>query len=145
MKKYPRAKISRHATLDGWVIDLIQRANAKPKRVAATYASIHWATRAARLQLGLPASPERKPQPHARAEPAIDLSTVAAHTAVSRAPQSGRSPNGTRAAGTCNTCHRPMRPAGTRAAEHPGTTLRQREGLCQPCNHKAKVNQAGQS
>ncbi|MET4094588.1 hypothetical protein [Arthrobacter sp. UYCu712] len=51
-KKYPRAKVSRHATLDGWVIDLIQRKGAKPKRVAATYSSIAWADRAARLKLG---------------------------------------------------------------------------------------------
>lgn len=105
-KTYPRAKVSRHPNLDGWVIDLIQRAGAKPKRVAATYSTIAWADKAARLKL--PA-----PRPVRAAHPAAGF-------------------------GTCTPCGRPMRPAGSLAADHPGTTLRQREGLCQSCNARAK-------
>jgi len=56
-KTYPRALVKPHPKLHGWTIDLIQRAGAKPKRVAATYSSIPFAFRAARLKLGLPVSP----------------------------------------------------------------------------------------
>lgn len=104
VKTYPRARVSRHPKLNGWVIDLIQRENASPRRVAATYSSIHWADKAARLKLPAP-RPTRA------------------------APVDGH--------GICGPCGRPMRPAGAKAADFPGTTLRQREGLCQSCNQRA--------
>lgn len=107
-KRYPRATVKRHPNLNGWVIDLIWRAGAKPQRVAATYASIPWAHKAARRKLGL------------------------------KSPAPGNTASAGQATGTCDTCGRPMRPAGSRASAYPGTMLRQREGLCQPCNQKAK-------
>ena len=108
IKTYPRAKVSRHPSVNGWVIDLIQRENASPRRVAATYASIVWADRAARAKLPAPRPTRAAP--------------VVGH-------------------GICALCDRPMRPAGARAADYPGTTLRQREGLCQPCNQRIKREQ----
>jgi hypothetical protein len=108
IKTYPRAKVSRHPSVNGWVIDLIQRAGAKPQRVSATYSSIVWADKAARLKLPAPRLTRAAP--------------VVGH-------------------GICNPCGRPMRPAGAKAADYPGTTLRQREGLCQPCNQRIKREQ----
>ncbi|MHC6592404.1 hypothetical protein [Arthrobacter sp. C152] len=123
VKKFPRAKVSRHATLDGWVIDLIQRETAKPKRVAATYASIAWAHRAAHVKLGIPvpATTPAAPAP-VRAVPAEVLP-----------PKPAPKPRATKDYGICKPCGRPMRPAGSKAADYPGTTLRQRDDLCQSC------------
>ncbi|AYN57835.1 hypothetical protein HOU49_gp47 [Arthrobacter phage Eileen] len=128
VKSYPRAKVTRHKTLDGWVIDLYLRATAKPIRVNSTYASITWAHKAAAQKLGVKAktvqaaapvkAPAPKPGP---AAPAAPVPTM---------------PRGTK--GTCGRCHRPMRPAGSKAADYPGTTLRQREGLCQSCHQSSK-------
>jgi hypothetical protein len=131
-KKYPRAKISRHPNLNGWVIDLIQRDGAKPKRVAATYATIPWADHAARLKLGLNPTPPKplvtKPAP-IRQAPAAVLT-----------PKPAPKPREPKNAGTCIPCGRDMRPAGTKASDYPGTVLRQREGLCQSCNHPKKTD-----
>lgn len=124
IKTYPRAKVSRHKTLDGWTIDLIQRAGAKPKRVAATYATIAWADRAARLKLG-PKPREEKSRPLPAAAPSSF--EVFARPGIAAVDP-----------GKCIPCGRPMRPAGAKAADHPGTTQRQRAGLCQPCNQRIK-------
>lgn len=125
VKKYPRARISTRPNIKGWVIDLIFWEGAKPKRVAATYASIPWAYKSAHEKLGVNPTTTTAPKPApAPAEPALR-------------PKRTRSSNGFRAKGTCGTCNRPMRPAGTKASDHPGTTLRQREGLCQSCNARA--------
>lgn len=127
VKVYPRAKVSRHKTLDGWVIDLLLKSSAKPMRVNATYASIAWAHKAANSKLGVKAKPAtgetvKAPAPKpAPAAPAAPVPTM---------------PRGTK--GTCERCRRPMRPAGSKAADHPGTTLRQREGLCQSCHQSSK-------
>lgn len=137
VKKYPRAKVSRHATLDGWVIDLILRENAKPKRVNATYASIPWARRAAQIKLGVKVDPAPTSRPHPLPIPAA--ATLAAPLAPAdpefevfeRPTPVAKDP------GTCGKCKRSMRPAGTKAADHPGTTLRQRKGLCQSCHQAA--------
>jgi hypothetical protein len=123
IKAYPRARISRHSSLNGWVIDLIQREGVKPKRVAATYSTIPWADRAARIKLGikLPATPQPRPVP-------VQPRAI--------------TPTSTRLAkddaGKCDPCGRQMRRPGTKTADHPGTVLRQREGLCQSCNRKDK-------
>ncbi|AYN58127.1 hypothetical protein PBI_JUDY_57 [Arthrobacter phage Judy] len=136
VKKYPRAKVSRHATLDGWVIDLIIRENAKPKRVNATYASIPWARRAAQIKLGVKVDPMpgkeaakpgtpivRTQEPEQAPEPKLEVFERPKPVAVD--------------AGTCDRCKRPMRPAASRAVDYPGTTLRQRKGLCQSCHQAA--------
>jgi hypothetical protein len=117
VKTYPRAKVSQNTSRSGWVIDLIQRAGAKPKRVSATYSSIAWANKAARTKL--PARQAPKPQP-------------------ARGLELFERPKGAKGStGICTPCGRPMRPVGTKAADHPGTTLRQREGLCQSCYQRA--------
>ncbi|AYN57460.1 hypothetical protein HOU47_gp54 [Arthrobacter phage Constance] len=127
VKKYPRAKITRHKTLDGWVIDLMLRATAKPIRVNATYATIPWAIKAAHSKLGVKSS---QPAP-ADPSPASPSFTGEAPTVVkSPAPVATD-------AGTCDRCKRPMRPVGAKAADYPGTTLRQRKGLCQSCHQAA--------
>ncbi|AYN57322.1 hypothetical protein PBI_BRIDGETTE_56 [Arthrobacter phage Bridgette] len=132
VKKYPRAKVSRHATLDGWVIDLIIRENAKPKRVNATYASIPWARRAAQIKLGVKVDPmpgkDSAPAAQPDRTPRLTPELVAAIT-----PPAPRPTPVTADAGACGKCQRPMRPAGSKAADHPGTVLRQRAGLCQSC------------
>lgn len=138
VKKYPRARVAPHPTLNGWTIDLIQREGAKPRRIAATYASITWAHRAARTKLGLPPGPI----PAAQTIPRPTLPAPATLTQPATQPVRKPSPIGGRASGTCNTCNRPMRPAGSKASDYPGTTLRQREGLCQSCNQKAKKEAA---
>lgn len=119
VKKYPRAKVSRHPSLNGWVIDIIHRESSRPNRVAATYATIAWADRAARMKLGIKVRP---PQPGTTDIVQPDMDT----------------PRLAKDYGTCTPCGRPMRPAGSRASDFPGTTLRQREGLCQSCNQAAK-------
>lgn len=132
-KKYPRAKVSRHATLDGWVIDLILRENAKPKRVNATYASVPWAFRAAHIKLGV--NPGPAPAKAPKTVPAAPAPAPAAPKfEVFERP---RVAVVTKDAGTCELCKRPMRPAGTKTADYPGTTLRQRKGLCQSCHQAA--------
>lgn len=137
VKKYPRAKVSRHPRINGWVIDLIQREGARPRRVTATYVSAEFAARAALVKLGhspttpLPSLPPR-PAPVVRAVPSPQ-SLVAPAPAASDTP-SGRE----RATGTCEPCGRPMRPAGSKSADYPGTTLRQRDGICQTCYQRAK-------
>lgn len=130
IKKYPRAKVSRHPNLNGWVIDLIQRETAKPKRVAATYSNIAWADRAARTKLGLkPRPPLPTPQqaPDTMQLPAAP--EVEAPTATRPVDQGH---------GICDPCNRPMRPAGSKPTDYPGAVLRQRANLCQSCNQKAK-------
>lgn len=128
-KKYPRARVKRHATLDGWTIELFLKANAKAMKVNATYASIPWAFRAAHIKLGVNPGPAPAKAPKPVSTPAIP--TLAAPTAVERPAPVKQD------AGTCERCKRPMRPAGTKAADHPGTTLRQRKGLCQSCHQAA--------
>jgi hypothetical protein len=133
IKAYPRARVRRHPRINGWIIDLYRWEGAKPERVAATYATPAFANQAARVKLGPPAPrgsrvPPRPPAP----DPAPDPLPV-----VVTAPRT-RSANGQQATGTCIPCGRPMRPAGTRSAAWPNTTLRQREGLCQTCHQKAK-------
>jgi hypothetical protein len=144
VKKYPRAKVSRHARINGWVIDLIQREGARPKRVAATYATAAFADRAARVKLGAIPPAVYKPLPqHVRPLGSARV-TVEPEARPAQAPQAPadtrrtRAPHGERSTGTCTPCGRPMRPAGTKAADYPGTTLRQRDGICQTCYQKAK-------
>ncbi|WMI32995.1 hypothetical protein SEA_PEGGYLEG03_54 [Arthrobacter phage PeggyLeg03] len=134
VKKYPRAKVSRHATLDGWVIDLIIRENAKPKRVNATYASIPWARRAAQIKLGVKVDPAPTSRPHPLPAPAPTPAPAAPKFEVFERPKTVAV---TKDAGTCGKCERPMRPAGSKASDHPGTVLRQRAGLCQSCHQAA--------
>jgi hypothetical protein len=129
VKVYPRAKVSRHKTLDGWVIDLLLKSSAKPMRVNATYASIAWAHKAANSKLGVKAKP-------ATGEPVKDSAPKPAALAAPAAVAVPTMPRGTK--GTCERCRRPMRPAGSKAADYPGTTLRQREGLCQSCHQSSK-------
>lgn len=130
VKKYPRARVSRHPRINGWVIDLVQRAGARPRRVTATYVTAEFAARAALVKLGhtpvapLPLMPSR---------PAL-----AAAPAVTAPAAPARAPRGNRSTGTCTPCGRPMRPAGSKSADYPGTTLRQRDGICQTCYQKAK-------
>jgi hypothetical protein len=132
VKAYPRAKVGRHPQINGWVIDLVQREGARPKRVSATYATIGFAARAARLKLGLtPPPPPMVPRP---VEEVLQLPTAPAPVPAVRS----RAVNGERSTGTCEPCGRPMRPAGSKAADYPGTTLRQRDGICQTCYQKAK-------
>lgn len=133
VKKYPRAKVSRHATLDGWVIDLIFSEKAKPRRVNATYASVPWAARAAHIKLGVKPgpAPAKAPRPVPTPAPAPAAPAPAELTVFERPIPVKQD------AGTCERCKRPMRPAGTKAADHPGTTLRQRKGLCQSCHQTA--------
>lgn len=133
IKKYPRAKVSRHPNLNGWVIDLIHRAGARPNRVAATYSTIAWADRAARTKLGIPPTTKipRDPAP----VPVPKVATPVAPVAPA-APKPVPAAHPAAGFGTCTPCGRPMRRAGSRAADHPGTTLRQREGLCQSCNQR---------
>jgi hypothetical protein len=118
VKKYPRAKVTRHPSLNGWVIDILLRETAKPKRVSATYSSIAWAHKAAGLKLGVKATVTQRPAPAKGFERFERKRPVSAD------------------AGTCTPCGRPMRPAGTKAVDYPGTTLRQRDGLCQSCNNR---------
>jgi hypothetical protein len=133
VKEYPRAKVSRHPRINGWVIDLFQREGARPKRVAATYATVAFAARAARVKLGITSEPTA-PKP----SPRFEVFQRPTNT-VSQAPAPRtRAPHGERSTGTCTPCARPMRPAGSKAADYPGTTLRQREGICQSCYQKAK-------
>lgn len=130
VKKYPRARVSPHPTLNGWVIDLIMGPKGRPSRVKATYATIPFATKAAHIKLGIPTTPGEAPVlPSERA--AADASKRK-HSAASL----------TKDHGTCRSCNRPMRPAGTKAADFPGKVLRQREGLCQSCNYGKKKEQA---
>lgn len=136
MKKvYPRARVFHHPSLDGWNIELLQREGDKPKKVAATYSSIPWAHRAARVKLGLPPIPgPAKPSPPPARIDLPDLSrhiSLPAPTAPPTLPLGAVGPGG-----LCGTCNRPMRYTKTKAADHPGTVLRQREGLCQSCNQK---------
>ena len=123
MKKYPRALIKRHPNANGWTIDLIQRAGTKPKRVAATYASIPWAARAARQKLGLPTGP--LPKVEVKPRPALP------------APAELHTPKND--FGTCVRCERPMRKANTKLTDFPGTVLRQREGICQSCSKAGRT------
>lgn len=116
-KTYPRAKVSRHPVLDGWTIDLILKAGAKPIKVNATYATIEFAHRSALTKLGVktpaPTAGARRPEP-----------TLAPAKPKERQIQP---------AGTCIPCGRAMRHCNTLSADYPGTVLRQREGLCQTC------------
>lgn len=119
-KTYPRAKVSRHPVLDGWTIELLLRNGAKPIKVNATYATIGHAHRSALTKLGV---------------------KVRATTAGVRRPEPTLAPVKPEPRpllhmGTCIPCGRPMRPTKTRAADYPGTVLRQRAGLCQTCNQK---------
>lgn len=141
IKKYPRAKVSRHPVLDGWVIGLLLRAGAKPIKVNATYATIDFAHKAALVKLGF------KPQPAAvkaaspkQQEWKQGPDGTALPAKVADMSQVGPAPRGSARnhPGTCKPCGRPMRPAGTKAADYPGTTLRQRDGLCQSCNYSQK-------
>ncbi|WP_314325472.1 hypothetical protein [Paenarthrobacter ilicis] len=128
VKKYPRALIKRHQNANGWTIDLIQRAGVKPKRVAATYASIPWATRAARQKLGLPVA----------AVQAAHRPTLPTPAELSQGLEQLKRPvppKPKKDAGHCNQCNRAMRPAGTKTADYPDTVLRQRAGLCQSCHN----------
>jgi hypothetical protein len=142
VKAYPRAKVSRHPNINGWVIDLIQREGARPRRVAATYVNAEFAARAARVKLGMPVAPA--PQLPPRTLPAVAQVPVAAPAPrfeVFERPRKEartRAPHGQRATGTCTPCGRPMRPAGSKVSDYPGTTLRQRDGICQTCYQKAK-------
>lgn len=131
IKRYPRAKVSRHPNLNGWVIDLIQRPGAKPKRVAATYSTIAWADRAARAKFGIKLGPLPAPQP-VRPAPRLETPAPAAAAPVGAAKPVDQGH------GTCTPCGRPMRAAGSKATDHPGTTLRQRESLCQTCYQRQK-------
>ncbi|MDQ0854817.1 hypothetical protein QFZ79_002928 [Arthrobacter sp. V4I6] len=129
VKAYPRAKVSRHPKINGWVIDLFHREGARPQRVSATYATVGFAARAARLKLGL-----TPPPPLLEPRPAAEVLQLTAPAPVVRT----RAANGERSTGTCTPCGRPMRPAGSKATDYPGTTLRQRDGICQTCYQKAK-------
>lgn len=132
IKKYPRAKVSRHPNLNGWVIDLLQRETAKPKRVAATYSTIAWADRAARAKLGL------KPRPMPAPSPVRPAATVVEAPAPEGFQLFVKPTPVDQGYGICSPCNRPMRPAGSKPADYPGAVLRQREHLCQSCNQKAK-------
>jgi len=136
VKKYPRARVSRHPHINGWVIDLIQRDGARPKRVAATYVTPVFAARAALIKLGVQA-------PAAPAAPRLTTPlfqdtgrSLSAPVAPAKKPATATKP--TKAAGTCQTCNRPMRRAGMKAADHPGTVARRRDGLCQSCALRAE-------
>lgn len=134
-KTYPRARVSQHPNLKGWNIELIQREGATPKKVVATYSSIPWAHRAARVKLGLPAipGPAEPSAPPAR----MELPDLSRHISLPAPAAPHTLPLGTHGpAGLCGTCNRPMRYTKTKSADHPGTVLRQREGLCQSCNQK---------
>lgn len=143
VKKYPRARVSRHPRINGWVIDLIQRDGARPRRVAATYVTAEFAARAALAKLGhtptTPAAPRPSmfTQPGER-PPVRNFEVFERPAPKESAEPSKRSPRGARATGTCTPCGRPMRPAGSKSADYPGTTLRQRDGICQTCYQKAK-------
>jgi hypothetical protein len=119
VKTYPRAKVSRHPRINGWVIDLIHRAGARPNRVAATYVTAEFAARAALVKLGVKVPPAA---PVAKGFQVFEPKRLTA----------------ARDYGTCAPCGRPMRPAGSKSADYPGTTLRQRDGMCQSCYQKAK-------
>lgn len=118
-KTYPRARVSRHPVLDGWTIDLLLRAGAKPIKVNATYATIEFAHKSALTKLGVKA-PATGTTATRRPEPTLNP-----------AKPEARQP---KPAGLCIPCGRPMRPVGTKAAEYPGAVLRQRDGICQTCN-----------
>ena len=116
-KTYPRARVSRHPVLDGWTVGLILRANAKPIKVNATYATIAFAHKSALTKLGV------------KTPATTGASTAKGLVSVPK-------PVEAKNAGTCIPCGRPMRPAGTKAADFPDTVLRQREHLCQTCHLK---------
>lgn len=142
VKKYPRAKVSRHPKINGWVIDLFQREGARPKRVAATYATVAFADRAARVKLGITApavfeSSRTLDLAPSTPDPARIVRLVPVRQATATTPRT-RAPHGEQGPGTCTLCSRPMRPAASKAVDYPGTALRQREGLCQSCYKKAK-------
>ena len=124
VKKYPRARIAPHPTLNGWTIDLLMGPNGRPSRVKATYASIPFALKAAHAKLGV--GETLSPEPTAEPAPA---------------PQPTPQPEKTTDAGTCGTCNRPMRKQGTKASDHPGTVARRREGCCQSCALRAEREQ----
>lgn len=137
-KTYPRAKVSRHPVLDGWTIDLLLRAGAKPIKVNATYATIEFAHKSALAKLGIkpkPAAPAKAASPRQQ-EWKEGFDRTPAPAKVADTSQAGPVPRGAARTnpGTCVPCGRPMRPVGTKAADYPGTTLRQRDGLCQSCN-----------
>lgn len=132
VKAYPRARVSRHPKINGWVIDLVQREGARPRRVAATYASPVFADRAARVKLGAEAPKEYVPRPPMFAQPGERPPARNFEVFQPKAALSERS------TGKCEVCGRPMRPAGSKAADYPGTTLRQRDGLCQTDYQKTK-------
>jgi len=123
-KTYPRAKVSRHPVLDGWTVDLILRNGAKPIKVNATYSTIGHAHRSALTKLGVKV-------------PATTAVRDPRHPEPTLAPAKPKGPQA-RPAGKCIPCGRPMRHCNTLASDHPGTVLRQREGLCQTCSSKAK-------
>lgn len=139
-KKYPRAKV--RPVLNGWAVDLLLRAGAKPIKVHATYATIDFARKAALVKLGVKAEAKPAPKPASpkQQEWKQGPDKTPAPAKVADTSQSGPVPRGTARTnpGTCKPCGRPMRPAGTRATDYPGTVLRQRDGLCQSCNYQSK-------
>jgi len=135
-KKYPRARISRHPHINGWVIDLIQRDGARPKRVAATYVTPVFAARAALAKLGVQA-PAAPAAPRLTTPLFEDTGRSRGTTAVP-VKKPAAPPKATADAGTCEECNRPMRPVGTKVADHPGTVARRRKGICQSCALRAE-------
>ena len=137
VKRYPRARVSRHPLVNGWVIDLIQRNGAKPSRVGATYVTAEFAVRAALVKLGVQPSAPLPPLPP-RTTPAVrQLATPTQPPGANHRSFRKWLPE-VHPGNTCIPCGRPMRPTGTKASEHPNTVLRQREGLCQSCCQRAK-------
>lgn len=124
VKKYPRARIAPHPNLNGWTVDILMGAKARPSRIKATYATIPFAAKAAHAKLGVPQAPAEAPSAAPTAEPAA-------------APQEAATPD----AGTCHVCNRPMRFQRTKVADFPGTVARRREGICMSCALKAEREQ----
>lgn len=141
-KTYPRAKVARHKVLDGWTIELLLRASAKPIKVNATYATLDHARGAALAKLGVKpgAKPAPKPATPKQQEWKQGPDKSPTPAKVADTTTTGPAPRGSakRKPGTCVPCGRPMRPAGTKATDYPGTVLRQRDGLCQSCNYQKK-------
>lgn len=127
-KTYPRAKV--RPVVNGWAIDLLLRAGAKPIKVNATYATIEFAHKSALAKLGVkPSQAPAKAASPLQQEWKQGPGRSPAPAKIGPVPRGAARTN----PGICVPCGRPMRPVGTKAAEYPGAVLRQRDGICQSC------------
>lgn len=113
VKRYPRALVKRNQA-GQWTIRILT-APERGQTLRAVFRGPDWAGTAAAQRV----DSWRETHEPRTSEPKRKYSDRPKRGTVATDP------------GTCKTCERPMRPAGTKSSDWPGTVLRQSEGLCQ--------------